>query len=326
MSAMDRKTPQQKMEAFLPSPIDNEPGAGRSGAANAFELRRPDRMSKSQLRAIHLLHENFVRSLVSDLSAYLRTYIVMNLVSVEQMSYAEFIEGLPPSTFLSCLGLKPYEGSAVLEINPAMVFPMIETLLGGNARTIWSIERDISEIEQQLMDSILRIVLRNLTEAWKSVTPIDFSVQGIKTDPQFLQVMPPAEAVVAIGIDVRLGESSGLMNIAMPSLMVLRQKLGQQWSTRKSASTPEEQSRILRLLGPAYVKAEARLTGTTIRLGELLKVQPGDVLGLDYPVSRAIDVNLNGQPYFTASVVRAGSKRAARIAGKHPSAGSVGAD
>src|SRR5690348_15237812 len=87
--------------------------------AQPYDFRRPDRIAKDQLRAIHILHENFARSLASSLSAYLRAYVAVNLVSVEQLSFIEFSQCLPSPSCLASLGLRPYEGNAVLEINPA---------------------------------------------------------------------------------------------------------------------------------------------------------------------------------------------------------------
>src|SRR5208337_4637182 len=96
-----------------------------------FDFRRPDRIPKSQVRAIHMLHDTFVRNLVTSLSAYLRSYLTVNLVSVEQLSYAEFLDGLPSPTCMVSLGLSPYDGNGVLELNPSLVFPILEMLLGG---------------------------------------------------------------------------------------------------------------------------------------------------------------------------------------------------
>ena len=112
----------------------------RAGAKRAvpFDFRRPDRIAKSQLHAIHQLHDNFVRNLVSSLSAYLRSYLIINLVSVEQLSYSEFLECLPSPTCLASLGLKPYDGNAVLELNSSLIFPILEILLGGDGKLQFS--------------------------------------------------------------------------------------------------------------------------------------------------------------------------------------------
>ena len=282
-----------------------------------FDFRRPDHISKSQVRAIHLLHENFVRSLVADLSAYLRTYIVMNLLSVEQLAYSEFLESLPPSTFVACLAMKPYEGSALLELNPCLVFPILEMLLGGTGKSNTNIRREVTEIEQHLMDGLMRIIVRNLSEAWKAVTTINFSVQSVDTEPQFLQIMAPNEAVVSISIEMRIGEAAGLLNIAMPSLMIkmMRHKFDQQWSVRKTAATAEDERRVLRILGPSEVCLEATLQGAALRVEDLINLDAGQVLIFDHPVDKPLTCTLNGQQHFSATVVQTGRKLGVRIAG-----------
>src|SRR5439155_25371568 len=133
-------------------------GGGPTAAAK-FDFRRPDRIPKSQVRAIHLLHDMFVRNLVSSLSAYLRSYLLVNLVSVEQLSYAEFLDGLPSPTCIVSLGLRPLEGNGVLELNPSLVFPIIEMLLGGTGKSSMNIQRDLTEIEQRLLDGVCRLIL-----------------------------------------------------------------------------------------------------------------------------------------------------------------------
>ena len=156
----------------------------RESPAIKFDFRRPDRIPKSQLRAIHLLHDNFVRSLVSSLSAYLRSYLTVNLVSVEQLSYAEFLDGLPSPTCMVSLGLRPYDGNGVMELNPSLVFPIIEMLLGGSGKSSVSIQREVTEIEQKVLDGFFRIILHDLHEAWKAVTPVDFTIESMETEPQ----------------------------------------------------------------------------------------------------------------------------------------------
>src|SRR5438552_7461067 len=127
---LSRQLSQQEIDAFFQNGFSGEPAA-----AAKFDFRRPDRIPKSQVRAIHLLHDTFVRNLVSSLSAYLRSYLTVNLVSVEQLSYAEFLDGLPSPTCIVSLGLRPYDGSGVLELNPSLVFPIVEMLLGGSGKS-----------------------------------------------------------------------------------------------------------------------------------------------------------------------------------------------
>ena len=243
---MSRQLTQQEIDAVF----ENKQERRREAPAARFDFRRPDRIPKSQVRAIHLLHDIFVRNLVSSLSAYLRSYLTVNLVSVEQLSYAEFLEGLPSPTCMVSIGLRPYDGSGVLELNPTLAFPILEMLLGGTGKMSGSIQRDITEIEQKLLDGLFRIVLHDLAEAWKGVTIIDFTIESMETEPQLLHLLAPNEAVVAIGVEVRIAETVGMMNIAMPSIVIkmMRQKFDQQWSVRKTQASEAEQARLLGLL------------------------------------------------------------------------------
>src|SRR5579859_734606 len=117
-----------------------------------YDFRRPDRIAKDQLHAIHLLHENFARALASSLSAYLRAYVAVNLVSVEQLSFMEFTQCLPSPTCIISLGMRPFDGNAVMEINPTLVFPILEMLLGGSGKIATKINREMTEIEQSIME------------------------------------------------------------------------------------------------------------------------------------------------------------------------------
>jgi flagellar motor switch protein FliM len=292
-----------------------EPGA----KAAPYDFRRPDRIAKDQLRAIHLLHDNFARNLASSLSAYLRAYAVVNLISVEQLAFAEFSQCLPSPTCLVALGMKPYDGNAVLEINTALVFPILEMLLGGSGRTNVVISREITEIEQVVLDGLYRIILHDLRQAWHTVTNIDFTIEVRETEPQLLQVMAPNEAVVAIGLEVRIGESSGMINIGVPSIIIkmLRQKFDQQWSVRRSESTEQEQEKILRLVKPATVNLDARLQGPTLLVADMMKLEPGQVLTFDHPVERPLNLLINGRPKYRGHVAAIGRKKAFSVGELH---------
>src|ERR1044072_7979305 len=211
---LSRQLSQQEIDAVFQNMREGK----RDTPAVRFDFRRPDRIPKSQVRAIHVLHDTFVRNLVSSLSAYLRAYLAVKLVSVEQLSYAQFLDGFPSPTCMVSLGLSPYDGNGVLELNPSLVFPILEMLLGGSGKSSGSIQRDITEIEQKLLDGLFRIILHDLREAWKAVTAVDFTIESMETEPQLLHLMAPNEAVVSIGIEVRIGETVGMVNIGLPAL------------------------------------------------------------------------------------------------------------
>jgi flagellar motor switch protein FliM len=316
---LSRELSQQEIDAVFQNMTERK----RETPAVKFDFRRPDRIPKSQVRAIHLLHDTFVRNLVSSLSAYLRSYLTVNLVSVEQLSYAEFLDGLPSPTCIVSLGLSPYDGNGALELNPSLVFPILEMLLGGTGKGSAIIVRDITEIEQKLLDGLFRIILHDLREAWKGVTPVDFTIESMETEPQSLHLLAPNEAVVAIGVELRLGETVGMMNIALPSMVIkmMRQKFDQQWSVRKSHVSAGEQGRIMRRLREASLTLEARLEGPTLTVEDLLGLTEGHLLTFDYPVERPVELLVNGVHKYTGQMVSTGRKRACLVDRTRPGKG-----
>ena len=309
---MNRTLSQQEIDALFSSAAAGRPQESSAKTVVPFDFRRPDRIAKSQLRAIHQLHETFVHNLVSSLSAYLRTYLLVNLVSVEQLSCEEFLAGLPSPTCMLSLGLRPYDGYGLLELSPALVFPILEVLLGGDGKTAAALHREITEIEQKLLERLFRIILNDLKEAWQAVAPIEFTIHTVETEPQFLRVLAPTEAVVAVGIEIRIGDTVGMMNIALPSIIakMMRQKFDQQWSMRRTQSTEAEQAAMLARIRPSRLALEVHLRGQRVLARDLLRLAEGDVLAFDFPVSRPLDGLLNGKLRFGGRIVETGRKRA----------------
>ncbi len=270
-----------------------------------FDFGQLDRISKSQLRALHLVHETFVRNLAGSLSAYLRSYVVLNLVSLTQISYAEFLEGLESPTCLAYLGMPPYDGTAVLELDIALVYSLIELLLGSKARSAPAVQRTITDIEKNLIQTLLRVMLRDLSEAWKSVAEISFGVQSLASEPQLQHVLAPGEAVVVIAVEMRVGAFSGLMNLAIPSILIkrLRNKFDQVRQVRRAESSEKDQQRLKRLIQDATVSFEARLNAGTISARTLLDLEAGDTLVLEQATESEISGLLNGREKWRGTVV-----------------------
>lgn len=307
---MNRTLTQQEIDALFSHAAGGHALESPAKKVIPFDFRRPDRIAKSQLRAIHQLHETFVHNLVSSLSAYLRTYLMVNLVSVEQLSCEEFLNGLPSPTCMLSLGLRPYDGYGLLELSPALVFPILEVLLGGDGKSAAALRREITEIEQKLLDSLFRVILNDLKEAWQAVAPIEFAIHSVETEPQFLRVLAPTEAVVAVAIEIRIGDNLGMMNIAVPSIIakMMRQKFDQQWSMRRTQSTETEQAAMLARIRPSQLALDVRLRGPRLLARDLLRLAEGDVLTLDFPVNRPLDGLLNGKLRFAGRIVAAGRK------------------
>jgi flagellar motor switch protein FliM len=211
--------------------------------------------------------------------------------------------------------MKPFDGNAVLEINPTLVFPILEMLLGGSGKMITKITREVTEIEQSILEGLIRIILQDLRNAWHAVATMEFSIEAHETEPQLLQFLAPNEAVVAISVEVRIGDTAGMMNIGIPSIIVkmLRHKFDQQWSVRKTEATEVEHARMLRLIRGASLHVDARLNGPTMGISTLLELQEGDVVAFDYPVEKPLDVSINNRLKYRGQIVTSGRKRAFQI-------------
>jgi flagellar motor switch protein FliM len=137
----------------------------------------------------------------------------------------------------------------------------------------------------------------------------------METEPQFLQILAPSEAVVTIAVEIRIGDSVGMMNIAMPSIIIkmMRQKFDMQWSVRKTESTDQEQMRVLDLIRESSMSLEARLEGPTIRMEDLIRLEQGDILSFDYPLRRPLECSINGKEKFRGRMVSSGEKLAFEV-------------
>lgn len=317
--ASERLLSQDEIDRVFRAKQGAKPADDPSRQAQPYDFRRPDRIAKDQLRAIHLLHDNFARSLASSLSGYLRAYVMVNLISVEQISFLEFSQCLPAPTCIVSLGMSPFDGNAVLEMNPSMVYPILEMLLGGSGKTAFKTNREITEIEQSILDGLFRIILHDLKEAWSPISHINFTVESHETEPQLLQILAPNEAVVSVGMEIRIGDVAGMMNLGIPSIIIkmLRQKFDQQWSVRKSESTEDERARMLKLLKPAVLKFDSRMQGPTLTVEQMLALTDGDVVTFDYPIGKPMDLLVNGSVKFQGRILSDGRKRVFEIESVH---------
>ncbi len=317
---MDPKLSQDEIDRLFSEFGDGTASGEPAKTAVTYDFRRPDRIPKEQLRSIHLMHDFLARNLASSLGAYLRAYITVSLVSVEQISFAEFQQYLPTPTSIANVGMRPLDGNAVLELNPSLVFPMLNVLLGGSGESATTETRELTEIESSIIEGVVKIVLHDLKEAWAPVTDIDFSVEGTETQPQLMQILSPNEAVVAIGFEITMGDNRGMMNLGIPSIMVkmMGQNFEQQWSIQRRSGSSAEQNQMRLLLNRVPLGLEALVSGARIRVRDLLNLEQEDVISLDIPVARPAELRVNGKSKFRGEIVAAGAKRGMLVADSLP--------
>jgi flagellar motor switch protein FliM len=289
---------QQEIDSFFNAATGASPTID-AGAA-PFDFRRLDRIPKSQVSAIHFLHEAFVRSLSSSLTVYLRSYVSGSLISVEQLPYSDFAEALPTPTCMVYLRMDPYEGHALIEVSPTLIAPILDLVLGGNGKVATVLDREITEVEKTLLEGFFQIVTHDLRETWKPVVAVTFATSAIETSVQLSGRFVPTEAVVAVAMEMRIGESTGMVNLAIPSLTLktMGQKFDQQWASHKSENPAAELAIKRKLARSLQVTVECQHSGATISLKDLLNLAVGDILTLRPGLDETVDVLVNGKPKF----------------------------
>jgi flagellar motor switch protein FliM len=307
---------QEDIDALFQQQSSRSTAGARGHSAQRYDFRRSDRIPNEQIRALRVIHDTFARSLASSLSAYLRTYVSVNLISVEQLLFRDFMSCLPSPTCIATLRIAPFEGMSILEINPSLAFPLIEVMLGGGKIKPRVVEREMTDIERQILDSLLALIVQTLSFSWQSVAKVDFTVEGHETEPGLLHVLPPNEAVVTIATEIQIAEMSGMMNIGIPSSLVkvLRHRFDQQWTARRNAAA-DEGAKMLARISEATLLLDARMQGSTVSFDDLLRLGEGDILMLDRSIREPVTVSLNGMAAFEGQVMVSGRRKAVTLSG-----------
>jgi flagellar motor switch protein FliM len=275
-----------------------------SGGVTVYNFRRPDRVSKDQLRSLHFLHDRFALNVSTSLSAFMRAMTEVSIVSVEQFAYSEFLMSLPDPTAFYSIGLSLYDGVGALEINPAVAFTMVDRLLGGTGQTPGP-NRALTLIEQNVVDSVVNLMLDNLTETWRPVVNMEFRIQARETRPQMLQVTGHTEIVILLVFDVRIGDTRGMVNLCIPAAAIeaVGEAFEHGWQRIRKQPTAEEEARLHANLGRVRLPVTALLE-STLRARDLIALKPGDVLSLGHTAARPVDVHVGQVRRFAGRLTR----------------------
>jgi flagellar motor switch protein FliM len=303
----------EEMAALIDSPADQSSQEKRRRVV-PYNFRRPDRLSKEQVRALYLLHDLFSHSLSSSLPIFLRTISEVTLISVEQQAYVEYLYGLPDPTAIFTLTMHPLPGVSVLELNPSLAFPVIDRLMGGKGVGLAD-ARAVTEIEQKILESFLKVVIDDLREAWKPLVDLEMQIVGRETRPQLLQIVAPNEVVLSIVFHVQVGEARGMMSLCIPALILepIIQKFNQSFYSRSHEAPPKQTRSLLKIASSISFPVAAELHGTTAALEDLMNLAPGDVLRLDHPVDQPIEISVGGIVIFFGSLAANNGRTAAQV-------------
>jgi len=321
---------QEEVDALLAAfdKGDNNEGAGGSDEAQTavlsdkkitvYNFRRPDRVSKEQLRSLELMHEAFARNLAVSLSGYLRALTEVNLVSVDQMTYNEFLLSLPNPTCFNIYSISPLEGNIVIEFNPTVAFPVLDRLLGGSGKSLGEI-RALTDMELQMLEGFLNRIVENLSDTWREVTPLTFKIEAKETNPQVAQIVSLAEIVILLAFEIKIAEISGFLNICIPfvSIESIADKLSLQYRFASVKKQKGETGKVKELIDNMSIPISVDLGKTAISIKELLELRNGDVINLEKSIDDSLLVKVSDQPKFFARPGVVNRKKAVKIVGSY---------
>lgn len=282
-----------------------------------YDFKRPDKFSKEQIRTVSIMHETFARLTTTSLSAQLRSLVHVHVASVDQLTYEEFIRSIPTPTTLAVINMDPLKGNAVLEIDPAITFSMIDRLFGGTGQGA-KVSRDLTDIEQSVMEGIIVRILANMREAWTQVIDLRPRLGQIETNPQFAQIVPPSEMVVLVTLETKVGEEEGMMNFCIPYLTIepIISKLSSQFwfSSVRRSSTTQYLGTLKEKLSDVDMDVVAEIGTISMPIRDVLALRVGDVVRLStVRVGDPLSLSVGNKKKFYCQPGVVGKKMAVQI-------------
>lgn len=285
-----------------------------------YDFKRPDKFSKEQIRTVSIMHETFARLTTTSLSAQLRSLVHVHVASVDQLTYEEFIRSIPTPTTLAVINMDPLKGNAVLEIDPAITFSMIDRLFGGTGQGA-KVSRDLTDIEQSVMEGIIVRILANMREAWTQVIDLRPRLGQIETNPQFAQIVPPSEMVVLVTLETKVGEEEGMMNFCIPYLTIepIISKLSSQFwfSSVRRSSTTQYLGTLKEKLSDVDMDVVAEIGTINLPIRDVLALRVGDVVRLaNVRVGDPLTLSVGNKKKFYCQPGVVGKKMAVQVISK----------
>ncbi|XQY93519.1 flagellar motor switch protein FliM [Metabacillus sp. HB246100] len=287
-----------------------------SKRVKVYDFKRALRFSKDQIRSLTRIHDNFARLLTTYFSAQLRTYIQITVGSVDQLPYEEFIRSIPKMTVLNVFEVQPLEGRVLMEVNPNIAYAMMDRVMGGLGSSVNKIE-NLTEIETKIITSIFEKSLDSYQESWESLVEIEPMMSEFEVNPQFLQMVSPNETVVVISLNIQVGETSGMINLCIPHVVLepIIPKLSVHYwmqSDRKEPK-PNEIDALKKQIHLAELSVSTELGSSNISIQDFLQLQIGDVIQLESTIDQPLVVKIGDKPKFTGQPGKTNKKIAVQI-------------
>jgi flagellar motor switch protein FliM len=275
-----------------PSPA---PSAPAEPAVQAHDFRHSSLLSPRQMRKLRAHETQFLNAMETRVALFLRSEFPVKLAGIQIDSYQKLTEGWAAPTHLILFKAEPLRGVSVLEIPLRLGLTIVDRLLGGPGR-IEEKAREISEIEQALLDQIVQIILEEWCNNWAAIKPLKPSLLGCESNGRFLQTAPPQTNMLTLAIDARLGDCAGQIKLAFPYAALepsLRQLCGASESAAETpAPAPSAPAKWNRCLDDVALPVTAEWQGLELSARELVHLKVGDVLQISPQLARQVCLRL----------------------------------
>jgi len=280
-----------------------------------YDFRRPNKLSRDHVRLLQIAGETFARQFGTVLTTSLRTVTTVTLGSVEQLTYDECLRRMDSPSFVAVLSLPPLDGAGVLHLPLRMAMLAVDHVLGGSGSGEQP-QRALSDIEQNLVRSVVDRLLHELAYALDSLTPVQPAVAQIESNPSFAQVATSSDMMVVQTFDVRLGSSESVTSLCLPlnSLApALEAATAPAGASRDPGAMGRFRTGLRQRLVDIPVDVSVRFAPVTMTSSEIVDLRPGDVLRLPHPVSDPLAVTASGVTTAYAVPGRRGRRLSCRI-------------
>lgn len=281
-----------------------------------YDFTRPAKFSKEHLRTLEIIFEHYGRLLYTNLPAYLRKNVNVEVMNSEAVAYSEFANALSNPVLLGLVEFAPLNGSVIMELAPNLGYAMIDRLLGGSGVSLEK-KRNFSEIEINILERIFTVCVDLIREPWQNVVELRPRLERIETNSQFAQIISPSEMIAIVTLNIKIGEIEGLMNICLPFLTLesVMDKLNTKYwySTMQEKDDETYQEIIETLIQKANIPVKAMLGRSTISVGDFANLQKGDIIKLDTNIEDELEVFVGNIKKFKSMPGSFSDKYAVRV-------------
>ena len=281
-----------------------------------YDFARPAKFSKEHLRTLEIIFEHFGRLVSTNLPAYLRKNVQMEVMNSEAVTYSEFTNALSNPVLFGIINFEPLQGNIVIELASNLGYAIVDRMLGGVGEPLEKI-RDFSEIELSIIERIFVICVNLLREPWQNVVALEPRLERIETNSQFAQIISPSEMIAIVTINMKIGDVVGLMNICLPFITLedVMDKLNTKYwySTMQRTDDNTYVDVIEAAIAKAQIPLKAVLGSSTISVNDFVNMQIGDIIKINRQYEDELDVYVGNMLKFRALPGAASDNYAVKI-------------